>query len=800
MTNKEKYASLQLFNRGTTSKEVVWNDADGIILASIKTDGDEDILTYHEYGSKYDPTSVITHEFVKRDHVKIWSKYGKKRMDVSDDTFRHMIEELNVGFIPKEFLDNEEYEIDENRRRITRDFDGEWGTVIIYRDDFDDKKYSKETYIYNKNLLSSLLDTYKNKASLVPFFTIISQTLDNDDTFNRTIYHCVAKGTMEEFEEFIKNPYIPEDNIIMKETLTNMRNGQSHYTYDVDYKYRTDEISPEEIYNYNLIFGATKVLSGYRSYEEWKNRYSNVADIFLDGDKYKFDIKDINRLLGAPSFTSVFSDVKALLSRYMGLKDTGVIPEVIFNGIYRSHLEYKNYMISTLVVHGPKSTNLILHGTLHREYLKVDYSKKSDTMNIIDPEKNPYIDQININPNVFVYDFKSKKGDMIDYHIRLVLGMKRNSNNDNNAIMKYNNQKHIIYLDQSPFYVPETDPGIKEYMDKTGKELFQLYDTTKNSLTHIHLDDRYMKMLSVQLETSFKIKNFTVSLNSVVSEYSERRLTIQEDGSDIVFEFYNNTMTIRKGKDIKISVDNENREIHFCKKDHTRKDADIQYDISHVVDYRTEKGINEYRFDMNFDNTISIKKSDISRYDIRRPEDRRKIATTDVELTYHFNSFLKETKQKKSDKDEFLIKDTVISIYDRDISKVMNALHHIRDDINRSGGLDKINEEYIKMKKIIPDMMKMLFFNGNEFSPLYAFYLMNMSSYSPSNKYPNSRDMFCLDTAEVRHPNYWVNEDRMFRIRLDAKVMGFMDSTMFVMDRIITDTDIKDFKKIFNFI
>ena len=104
------------------------------------------------------------------------------------------------------------------------------------------------------------------------------------------------------------------------------------------------------------------------------------------------------------------------------------------------------------------------------------------------------------------------------------------------------------------------------------------------------------------------------------------------------------------------------------------------------------------------------------------------------------------------------------------------------------------------MKKIIPEMMRILFSDGSESSLLRIFYLMSGNTYSPDNKYPDSKDMFCLDIDEVHHPNYWVNTDSMFRKYPNAKVMGFMDSTMFVMDRIITDTGVVDFKKIFNFI
>ena len=796
MRNEQSVLS-QLFSGNTTStKEAIWNDVNGVILASIKTGGDEDILTYHEYGSKYDPTSVITHEFVKRDHVKMWSKYGKRRMDVSDDTFCNMIKELNAGFIPEEFLDSEEYDIDENRRRIKRDFDGEWGTITIYHDDFDDIKYRKETYIYNKNLLLSLLVTYKNKpVNLIPFFTVITQTLYDNDTFNRTIYHCTVKGTMEEFEEYIKNPQIPEDNIIMKESLTNKQNGQSHYSYDVDYRYLTDEIAPEEIYYYHLVSGQTKMLTGYRPKPESVKGYSNVADIFFDGDKYKFDVKDIESLFGAPSFTSVFSDSKSLLSKYMEMRNDPDMP-TLFNRIYRSHMEYKNYKIATLVVPCTILSNVILHGTLHREYLKGNYAKKSDTIDIIDSDRNPYIDQVNINPNLFVYDFHSKKNDLIDYHIRLVLGMSRKSNKDNNAIMAYNNRRHIVYFDEKPYDRPENDLDIKEYMEKTGKELFYLYDKSKNAAT----DRNYMKTISLQLETTFKIQNFTIHLNSTVAEYSERRLTIQEDDSDIVFEFYNNTMTIKKGEDIKITADNENREFHFWMKDHSRENAEIQFDIAHRIDYRNTKGVRDARLDSNFTNRVSVKKSDIVKYDIREKGDHRKIVTTDVKKEYYFNSFLREIKPKKSDKDKIWGRHTVISIYDRDIAEIVKTFTYIREELNRFGSLDKINEQYTKMKKIIPEMMRILFSDGSESSLLRIFYLMSGNIYSPDNKYPDSKDMFCLDIGEVYHPNYWVNTDSMFRKYLNAKVMGFMDSTMFVMDRIITDTGVVDFKKIFNFI
>ena len=176
------------------------------------------------------------------------------------------------------------------------------------------------------------------------------------------------------------------------------------------------------------------------------------------------------------------------------------------------------------------------------------------------------------------------------------------------------------------------------------------------------------------------------------------------------------------------------------------------------------------------------------------------IETTDVGKEYYFNSFLRDTTPKKSDKDKIWRRYAVISIYDRDIEEVVKMFTYIREELNRFGSLDKINKQYTKMKKIIPEMMRILFSDGSESSLLRIFYLMCANTYSPDNKYPDSKDMFCLDIGEVYHPNYWVNTDSMFRKYLNAKVMGFMDSTMFVMDRIITDTGVVDFKKIFNFI
>lgn len=259
-------------------------------------------------------------------------------------------------------------------------------------------------------------------------------------------------------------------------------------------------------------------------------------------------------------------------------------------------------------------------------------------------------------------------------------------------------------------------------------------------------------------------------------------------------------MTIKKGEDIKITADNENREFHFWMKDHSRENAEIQFDIAHRVNYRNSKGVRDARLDSNFTNRISVKKSDIVKYDIREKGDHRKIVTTDVGKEYYFNSFLRETQPKKSDKDKIWRRHAVISIYDRDIEEVVNMFTYIREELNRFGSLDKINEQYTKMKKIIPEMMRILFSDGSESSPLRIFYLMSCNTYSPDNKYPDSKDMFCLDIGEVYHPNYWVNTDSMFRKYPNAKVMGFMDSTMFVMDRIITDTGVVDFKKIFNFI
>lgn len=518
-------------------------------------------------------------------------------------------------------------------------------------------------------------------------------------------------------------------------------------------------------------------------------RTEKIATVKYEGNKYIFDIKDFSMLAQMPFFPMVFCRKEKLAERYIADLNQGVNGIKKYNGSYTSHMEYKDYdnaMVGLLDLYHKVDSVIVLNGSLHRKYM-IGYNSSYIKDGIYSFDRNPYVDQVDINPNVFVYDIDLEGKGTIPCKPRIVMMAPDDlSSTLNDKTMEYNNDRDIMMI-----YDPDIDTEYIGMINQKAKELkrnpFSLQIGTRNWLYYG----------GYSFTSNFDITNFNVDVNfDISSERTSNNIRlVSKNPEDLIITVHNSILRYESADRFEFYPDYPKWMIEV-----DIFDKRVSYGYASQFDY--------IRYDIEDNNAYS--------YNGRRGKDKIEITITKTVDDYNEDCIM---YKRSIFKDDYSL-DYHIADIDRSREPLQHHIHiHNTDEYKRfKKQIDRIREEfhfnydeieYLIGSLSVSDTIRNAFeqvryelYKGAQYSPLYIMDVVDANSLL-YNYYSNK---YSMDYDEGLDGNMYLCRGRkgymysmynLFYTR-NKQILGTIDVCREVLKRFISDTS--TFNKIFNFI
>lgn len=767
----------------------------------------EKILELIFYGSDYFTDDTETHR------IKILTEPVKMRV-LTNNSNSDYDETLNMEDLEK-VIDELMFDKSESgfykkrKKKYFKEMDNEYGYIHTVKDPKTSfvtvsKYYKDDPFIdihhqrviisytedYNKKIVEHYRKTNK-KCIYFPIYTVFIETYTQKGEHIQEILK-VADSHFNNPDYFIKNGNW-------------MRSINDHIFYEKIYQYN-DLNNYHSSYNYNFNLSYVMIPELYRDifgpitdtmYRQFyskikpsaKNtRTEKIATVKYEGNKYTFDIKDFSMLAQMPFFPMVFCRKEKLAERYIADLNQGVNGIKKYNGSYTSHMEYKDYdnaMIGLLDLYHKVDSVIVLNGSLHREYM-IGYDSSRIKDGIYSFDHNPYVDQVNINPNVFVYDIDLEGKGTIPCKPRIVMMAPDDlSSTLNDKTMEYNNDRDIMMC-----YNPDVYDEYITMINQTAKELKRKPFTVQAG------NHNWLDYGSYSFNSNFDITKFKVDVDFNISKRCSNNIRmISKNPEGLIITVHNTLLRYESVDRFKFNSDYPKWMIEV-----DIFDKRVSYGYASQFDY--------IRYDIEDNNAYS--------YYGRRGKDKIEMTITKTVDDYNEDCIM---YKRTIFKDDYSL-DYHIADIDRPHEPLQHHIHiHNTDEYKRfKKQINRIREEfhlnhdeieYLIGSLSASDTIRNAFeqvryesYKGAQYSPLYIMDVLNDNGLL----YGYYSEKHATEYDEMEDGNMYVCRGRkgymysmydLFYTK-NKQILGTIDVCREVLKRFISDTS--TFNKIFYFI
>lgn len=753
------------------------------------------------YPSKYDLDTVYYHimkigKEKKKDVKKMVSRAKNENSinSISLEKVNELIEDLKANgtdsSVYKEYFDQYLTKTQKGLLNVTKV--SKMTQVTLFEEDTEDFRYRKTVLFYDEILNKELIELYKSgNGCYLPEYTMLITTVTNKGEVINDLYKIVD----------------PQYNSIRKFTKNIEKLNEACCAFHEQiYKFENTNIYIVE-YDYRFMYGPNNLAISYpilpknknKRIFEYRNLYSYsgtlmkepykcIGSVKYENNNYIFDIKDISMMATLPMFSNVFCNTDKFIKRYMSyLTDPETMMEK-FNKTYVACLKSKKYEDAKLLLVDTKPDSdqiaTLFDAKLHKEYLLNKGSRFS-----ISVIENPYVDQVPVNPNIFVYDIDLSDKGTIPCTPRIVYTATQDiTNHINMRIHSYDPAKEVFVMNFE--YEDYTD---QQYI---ADEIDKVSDSVDKNPFYADKDHKYklFDCYNYLFDSEFDIKKYHVSVNMDISKNSQKNIVISS--KDLVIRIHNASMRLESPEQFNghpnwsMGVDILNKKIQygFVQDNkvtlYTIKDVSM-YSENYIKSRRDNRIIRVHRIDKFYNENGELM------------EDR--VQTSNFILPV-------AVKERKNKKKWFKIpyisvtKDSNYEFFRTLIAYIRNTIYTLypkaEDMIGGVGGMRRINNA---IKSLIEELYK-----GGYYSPYKIFNILDYGNYRFSNAYMTEKQMqydedYDLSIKLANYGNY-KHRYEMFQL-FDGecyKSKGTVTLCMDILNQLINET--KQFNEIFYYI